>query len=102
MSLLAVEHQFRGAEVAVMNAKVAIDSVRKQLQYYAEQPIDEGSLIVALQAMDLAIAELKNQSKTIKESEQYRMEYQESYIGAAVDRQEDLFDAQRPTPPPHR
>jgi hypothetical protein len=102
MSLLAVEHQFRGVEMAVANAKLAIDGVRKQLQYYAEQPIDEGSLIVALQAMDLAIAELKNQSKAIKESEQYRLEYQESYIGAAVDRQEDLFNAQQPNPPSNR
>lgn len=102
MSLLAVEHQFRGAEVAVRNAKVAIDGVRRQLHYYAEKPIDEGSFIVALQAMDLAIAELKNQSNAIKESEQYRSEYQESYAGAVVGRQEDFFDAQRTNPPPHR
>jgi len=88
----------RSAEVAVKNARVAIDGVRRLLSFYSEEHIDESSFDAAIQAMDLALAELKKQSQVIKDSEQYQAEYRDSYTVAALGRQEDMFDVIRPIP----
>jgi hypothetical protein len=96
LSLIAVEQKLRVCDLAVKNAKAAIEETRRLMQYYSEDSIDESGFDNAVAFLSNAAEHLKIQTKALKESEGYRREYEESYYGVRVGKQEDLFGRPQP------
>lgn len=92
MSLLYAEQQMRPVEIAVFNARAAISNFQRLLQVSADEDLPTDKLLEAARLMDAALALLKIQGEVIKQSEQYCKEYEDSYAGAALGSQNDLFD----------
>jgi hypothetical protein len=92
MSLLYIEEELKKDVIAAQAYQHRLTRTLSSFNYYNETGIDTSKLTKIHQVMNIVVSEIQKQITELKQSEQYKKEYEDTYsFKGAEQNQNDLF-----------